>query len=451
MNILVAGAGAGKTSSMAEKVLARLGEVTDGKLIYVITYTNAARDSIRNKIKELHGEIPRQVLVETSHAFLIRELIFPFHHHLYEGQYTSVSQIRLSDNQSFKAFKIKELKANKVIHVEKVNETAKWIIFGKSGDKKIIKHQREAIKSIISRYLDSVFIDEAQDSDDDLIKIVESLESLGIEMFLVGDPKQDLRGRNSFRTFIENNEEYVEYLNKNHRCPISHVNLSNKFVVDQEKQIAYSSEIGEIGSNYENDIDILQHMERKKFDYKYIIKKNDRFITHKNEEDAKEKNLIYELRTIVKRSSTKDSDVDKCVYILKKWILRNLSIKSNILIFREIEKGIKLKLTKQDMGKLGGAIDWNREKKVSPGILVNSIDSIKGLEGEKCLFILTTEIADYFFKEKTDQNKMMNYLYVALTRSKKELEVLITVEVEEKYGRPYIEEKLNDLGIGSIQ
>ena len=69
MDIIVAGAGAGKTSSMARMVLDRYKGVTDGKIIYVIAYTNATKDSIRKKIVELHGSIPNQVFIETSHAF----------------------------------------------------------------------------------------------------------------------------------------------------------------------------------------------------------------------------------------------------------------------------------------------------------------------------------------------------------------------------------------------
>ncbi|MDE9753469.1 UvrD-helicase domain-containing protein [Staphylococcus delphini] len=50
MRIIVAGAGAGKTTSMAEEVLNRYEKIKDGKIIYVITYTNAARDHIRKKL-----------------------------------------------------------------------------------------------------------------------------------------------------------------------------------------------------------------------------------------------------------------------------------------------------------------------------------------------------------------------------------------------------------------
>lgn len=67
------------------------------------------------------------------------------------------------------------------------------------------------------------------------------------------------------------------------------------------------------------------------------------------------------------------------------------------------------------------------------------------LEGERCLFILTTELSDYLFQIHTNQNKMLNYLYVALTRSKKELAILISIEVEEKYGHTWIDDNFKEL------
>lgn len=88
---------------------------------------------------------------------------------------------------------------------------------------------------------------------------------------------------------------------------------------------------------------------------------------------------------------------------------------------------------------------------VEPGTLVDSIDAIKGLEGYNCLFIISTELAPYLFKKVVDHNKMMNYLYVGLTRSKRDLTIMVTTEVEKKYGHKYIHEKFNELGIEELK
>lgn len=447
MKIVVAGAGAGKTTSMAQKVLDRLKVVTNRKIIYVITYTNAARDGIRKKIIKLNGSIPKQVLVETSHAFLLREIIFPFHHLLYGGQYTTASQIKLSNDPRFKATKIKELKENKTIHVEEVTKTAKWVISGKSKDSKGVKINREKILSIIKRYLDSVFIDEAQDMDDNLAKIIEVLDIKGINLYLVGDPKQDLRGRNEFRKLIEKYKEQVEYKTENHRCPTSHVEFANFYIPDEEKQKPQTSKNGEISFVFESEIDVTNFIEDNNWDYVFICKKNSRFITHADDRHKKEQNLAYELRSLIRKSEIKESEINQLVYILEKEILKVIQKRTNSEIFKKLEELLSIKLTKQDMGKLGEALRLNRDNSVSEGILVDTIDSVKGLEGERCLFIVTTDLAPYLIAEKVDQNKMLNYLYVALTRAKEKLILLVTTEVEDRYGKEIIDKKLKDIFI----
>ncbi|RNB70407.1 UvrD-helicase domain-containing protein [Brevibacillus panacihumi] len=445
MRIIVAGAGAGKTTSMAQKVLDRFKEVTNGKIIYVITYTNAARDRIREKIIELNGAIPKQLLIETSHAFLLREVIFPFHHLLYEEQYTIVSQIKLPDNSGFKAMKIRELQKKKIIHVEKVTETAKWIISGKSRDTKAIKDKRKKILLIIQRYLDSVFIDEAQDMDDHLVKIIEVLDNMGIKLNLVGDPKQDLRGRNDFSELIEKFKEHVEYKTENYRCPISHVNLANVYISEEEKQIPKTLEVGQISYVFESDTDVVNFIKDSKLNQVFIYKKNERFTTQPEDQNKTEQNLSHELQSLVKKSGFKESEINQAVYMLKKEVLKEIQKSTNSAIFKKLEELLSIKLTKIDMGKLGEALKMYRDNRVNSGILVQTIDKVKGLEGEICLFILTTDLAPYLFVEKVEKNKMLNYLYVALTRAKKELRILVTQEVEEKYGRQPIKEKFQTL------
>jgi DNA helicase IV len=71
-------------------------------------------------------------------------------------------------------------------------------------------------------------------------------------------------------------------------------------------------------------------------------------------------------------------------------------------------------------------------------VVVNSIDSIKGQEGKKCVFILTTDLAAYLFGEKADDTTTKHRLYVALTRSLDKLTIFITNEVETKYKRENI-------------
>ena len=76
------------------------------------------------------------------------------------------------------------------------------------------------------------------------------------------------------------------------------------------------------------------------------------------------------------------------------------------------------------------------------GIIVQSIDKVKGLDNENCLFIISNELFPYLVGLKKN-NKMNNYLYVGLTRSKENLTILITNEVVDKYGKKYVKEKID--------
>lgn len=71
--------------------------------------------------------------------------------------------------------------------------------------------------------------------------------------------------------------------------------------------------------------------------------------------------------------------------------------------------------------------------------IVPSIESIKGLEAKRCLFVLTTDLAPYLFWEKRDDNKMSHLLYVALTRSSDHMTILVSKEVEGTYTKAVVE------------
>ena len=77
MKISIAGAGAGKTTTMADTIVNLQSEV-DGHLnIFCITFTNNAVACIERKLKEHYGELPDNIIVSTIHSFLYREFIKP--------------------------------------------------------------------------------------------------------------------------------------------------------------------------------------------------------------------------------------------------------------------------------------------------------------------------------------------------------------------------------------
>ena len=70
-NIQIAGAGAGKTINLANKIVDFLKQSNSYKTIYAITYTNSAKMNIIKKLEELIGVIPENVKVQTVHSFFL--------------------------------------------------------------------------------------------------------------------------------------------------------------------------------------------------------------------------------------------------------------------------------------------------------------------------------------------------------------------------------------------
>ena len=433
MKIIVAGAGAGKTTSMAAEVIMRYRQLADNKIIYVITYTNAAKDHIRNKLTEEIGAIPNNIKVETSHTFLLQELIFPFHRLLYDVHFSSVSVFELPTGHYYKSRILKELKNQNIIHVDEVTKVAKYVAFGKTKDKVKTKQIREKLMGTLRNYLDSIFMDEAQDMDEHLLKVIETLDSIGIYLHLVGDPKQDLRGYGQFRKLITAREESVIYMKQNRRCPDSHIILANCYTPLKEQQELSYKEKGIINVVFESKTDLNTLLNDSVWDYKYISKKHGHYQTQKDRDDKPLDSLRYELKLIAQKSTVKKFGLEQTVYILEQWILKKLNSMDNQKFLTHMSRALALELTPNEIRRLSVAIDLNRSEKATEGFLVDSIDKVKGLEGERCLFILTTDLADYLFQIKTQQNKMMNYLYVALTRATSELTILITEKVELNY------------------
>ena len=69
MNIYIAGAGAGKTTTMADNIIEIRNKIEENKIIFCITFTNNAVACIEKKLKKYYGEIPSNIMVCTIHSF----------------------------------------------------------------------------------------------------------------------------------------------------------------------------------------------------------------------------------------------------------------------------------------------------------------------------------------------------------------------------------------------
>lgn len=454
MKIIVAGAGAGKTTRMAGDVLARYKEVEEKKIIYVVTYTNNSRDSIKEKIVELNGEIPTYLYVETIHVFLYRELIKPYSNLLFNEHYTQLTLAFLGNDPKFRNYQISELRKKGILHVDKVSEIAKWVVDKRSTDLKIHKDRRAIILKVLQKNIDSIFVDEAQDMDENMRQIFEALNEAEIYLHLIGDPKQDLRGKKQFAKLIADFQENVEYIEKNYRSPKSHVDLSNLFIPKKEAQIIHEEKAGEVFYIFESEVE-NSFFNQDNWDYQYIYQRKDqRYETALKERNSQgEVRLEIDLRALIEQYLNLDDEqqIKLFSWVLSKKIIREYAEKEVREVARFLCKILNIsKLSKKEYAQLSGVIEEIRKhrcKGVSSVRNVSSIERIKGLEGDRCLFILSSALYPYFSKEKKTKNRTLNHLYVALTRSSKELVILITNEVEATFGKNRVETKFKEYSV----
>lgn len=440
MKISVAGAGAGKTTSIADTIV-RLRSETDIHLnICCITFTNNAVECIKKKLKKHYGEIPNNIIVSTIHSFLYREFVKPYYYLMYEKQYERISTAELPQKAEYKRAKIRRLEDKNILHQTVIPERAKWILVKKSDDRKAAIEKREVIKSAFSKYCGAICVDEAQDIDSDMLEIIEAMHGISIHLILMGDPKQDLRGHKCFRKLIERYSDDVEYLNICHRCPQKHLKLSNLIVAKQEKQFSKKT-TGSIAVWFENDKTCRELIQEEKFDLSYISQKQGKYETHGQEKIRDIKIGISEEIEIVMRINhpyLTEIVLRRSSYFLAEQLLenyKNIADKAKAMSITFRNEPLK---DKKAYGRIINLLPDESSTTAMEKIIVNSIDSVKGQEGVSCIFILTTDVAAYLFGDKNEEKTTKNRLYVALTRSLNKLAVFITVEVEAKYDRDFI-------------
>jgi len=269
MKIGIAGAGAGKTTAMADTIVKLCEETDKNKNIFCITFTNNAVSCIEQKLQDYYSIIPNNIIVSTIHSFLYRELIKPYYFLLFGKQYERISIAPLPQNPGYKKAKIKRLEERNILHQTVIPERAKWVAAKKSDDRKDVKDKRDIIKNVFKEYCGGICIDEAQDIDSDILLIIEALHEIGISLILMGDPKQDLKGHKCLKRLIEKCEDSVNYIGICHRCPQKHLELSNSIVNNQEQQHS-DKEGGLITIWFENDKSCNDLINEEEFDLCYI-------------------------------------------------------------------------------------------------------------------------------------------------------------------------------------
>lgn len=440
MIIKIAGAGAGKTTTMAKRIVDKRKKLPENKMIYCITYTNNAVNRILDLLSQYYEVIPKNIKVSTIHSFLYQEIIKPYYYLLYDKQYENISDISLNSNPKYRNYKIAELEKHNILHVSVFTTRAKWVLSKKSKDTKREKEKRVVLLNNFAQYCGQLFIDEAQDMNNDMAEIVEVINDLNIPVELVGDPKQDLNGFGSLRKIATEHPSETDYINDCHRCPQIHLNISNTLVSATEKQTSRKTK-GTLNFFFESEHDVRAFINRGKYDLIYISKKNNKYDTHQGHSHSDiTKSLFYEIQQYFDNS---DVYSDKNVLFIKRMsYYYSIQLFDKYITTKNAKIAMKVltqvyNIDNTTYTKIIKILTFNFDEAVDK-ISVQSINRVKGQEGEHCLFILTNDLAAYLFGEKRDDNKVKHQLYVALTRSLNQLSILISDEVEKLYSKEYI-------------
>jgi superfamily I DNA/RNA helicase len=425
IEIQIAGAGAGKTYNLSEKIIQFHEENISHKLIYAITYTNAAKKKISDEIIKRLGYIPDKVRIETVHGFFLNEVIYPYSQYTISEVYNNAVSYTLPTVHAYKNKKLSLLKKKRIIHSESVFNKAK-IIIDRSNSKhgnKAKKTKVDFVNSHIAAKISHIFIDEAQDLDGDALCVFKILGENAIDVYMIGDPKQAIKFPGAFRDFIKQaTGKDCSVLSNNNftkRVPANILKLSNELCLIEEKQINSNGKAGTVSyikSSNRNYNSIIDH-------YKslghliYIEEKQGCYDTHSS------RNLFLPLSLEEKLFDIADSrDLDRRLFIASiiSEINERLKNSSSKQIITWLSKHSDLRLEREEYAELIQHLE--KVLACGEGIqhVVSSIEAVKGLESEVCVFILNQTMYDYVTQNipKTKHhNKNWNKAYVALTRS----------------------------------
>ncbi len=450
--IQIAGAGAGKTYSLAEKILIHYHKKENEKTIYAISFTNYAKKNIEGRVIELNnGQIPDDICIETVHSFLLNEIVYPFSKYYFGKAFSKATSIKLSDDIKLKNYQLSRMNDIGLIHNEQVFNKAKQMIVCAKGETKAKHRKKETIIEYLHASIDAIFLDEAQDLNVDALNLFEKLSEY-IYSYIVGDPKQAIKYPKDFRMFIEHARQnelifHIPPVNTvTRRIPEKHLRISNLFCPVNEQQTTMSSVKGELYYIYSTDEKFLKLYERY---YScnaliYIRQETNTFTTQDSKNGFSLKESVRE-KLLEKVHS--EYDYDAFLKSIEKYFIKIALKKGAKGAIQSFTKNFDITLKKNEYARLINDLEFDNDVKK---FKVKSIDKVKGLENERCMFIMDNAMLEYLFKRKKETNKEMMRLYVGLTRSKSDLILVIDKLSLKKFNDKQIEKSFKDLNIPYI-
>lgn len=207
VKLIIAGPGAGKTHNMVVSVLECLPSLSPNRYLVVITYTNAATDNIRKRLEKIIT-IPENLFIGTIHSFLNKFILIPFASFGTKdvGREKMFLQCGLED--IFQSHQKRKAKSDKVQSPEqKAKLMATMTNFLNKGGYITFDQTMTISKNcmndtnicrIVANRLQYLFIDEFQDSCNNVFTIVDNIRKLNkTKIYCVGDPEQYIQSFDS--------------------------------------------------------------------------------------------------------------------------------------------------------------------------------------------------------------------------------------------------------------
>jgi superfamily I DNA/RNA helicase len=421
-------AGAGKTYGIAQKIMNILDDCPDEKKIYVITYTHYAVKQIRDELIRTIRDIPEKVIIVTAHSFFLNNIVYPYSHFIKGEIINSCSIERLIGKVEWQAKRKRILKDMGLIHADEVYQYAKSLLVATKSDTVAVKKRKEIAVSYFISDIYCLFVDEAQDMEDSFFELMLKLICKLKNFYFVGDPFQALWGQDKYKEFAEKageQEGIVPVINLvSRRIPTCIVPLCNIILPDSSKLSSCSNESGVVAYVMLSELNAtIQKQLASSNVFSYIKIRTNVFSTANDQAG-----LTHEfVQILTEKYQLYDADA------LRRAVIRRiLEIGlDNYLSERKIE------LSRREYAEL--ASQFGREK--GSGIFVESIQKIKGLENDTAYFIICNSLLELLLRVKNDFNKETNLLYVALTRTKRRL--LLVIDDDEGLRKNFHKRKID--------
>ncbi|ELA8380604.1 UvrD-helicase domain-containing protein [Vibrio parahaemolyticus] len=450
IEVQIAGAGAGKTYGLAKTLIEHIEACTSHKKTFALTYTNTATAKIEQEIIKQHGFIPSNLCIQTVHSFLLNEIIYPFSSFTLGDVYNDTS-IMIS-NPKYKNGLFARLRKMNVIHTDNVYNIAKQIV-----DETVSKHNNKAKKAKVRRLLtilgscfDKIFIDEVQDLDKDALRFFEVLGSNNIDVYMIGDPKQAIKFPQDLDAFVKKvaPKEYATILpinNQTRRVPTEILAVSNSFCYEDQQQESLSEEVGELmyieSTDGRYDELLTNYIDTKQL--VCIDKKNGRYTTSSKHKHA----FPREIEEMIRDSNHKK---DKALFVKAAFsdFMDDIAEVGARIAINRLKASHDLTLNKQHFAQLYELCNSCAGNDVQ--FKVQSIESIKGLDADVCVIILSPNTLKYLTQNGISKanrfNKEWKKIYVALTRAKKRLVLALDHDLLAKEDMAAVRDSIGELG-----